>query len=72
MSRFVAGHVTKMGFLKLWITSVWTDILRSNFKGILEKWWFTAHLSFNNYQMFKKIQVKSSFGRHIGGQEYVN
>ena len=23
-----------------------------------------------NYQTFNKIQAKSSFGRHVGGQEY--
>jgi len=23
-----------------------------------------------NYQMFNKIQAKSSFGHHVGGQEY--
>ena len=27
MSEFVAGHVTKLWFLKLWITSFWTQIL---------------------------------------------
>ena len=37
MSKFVAGHVTKMGFLKLWITSFWIDILHLNFKEIVEK-----------------------------------
>ena len=48
MSKFVAGHVTKIWFLKLWITSVWTQILHLNFQG---KCWkddvvtFTAHLS---------------------------
>ena len=25
MSKFLAGHVTKMWFLKLWITSFWTQ-----------------------------------------------
>ena len=37
MSKFVAGQVTKMGFLKLWITSFWTEILHLNFKKIAEK-----------------------------------
>ena len=35
MSTFVAGHMTKKWFLKLWITSFWTEIL--NFKEIVEK-----------------------------------
>ena len=48
MSKLVTGHVTKMWFLKLWITSFWTEILHLNFK---ENCWkddvvpFTAHLS---------------------------
>ena len=37
MGRFVAGHVTKMWFLKLRITSFWTEILDLNFKEIVEK-----------------------------------
>ena len=37
MSEFVAGHVTKMWFLKLWITSFWTQILHLNFKENVEK-----------------------------------
>ena len=37
MSKFVAGHVTKMWFLKLWITSFWTQILHLNFKENVEK-----------------------------------
>ena len=40
MSKFVAGHVTKMWFFKkkkLWITSFWTKILHLNFKEIVEK-----------------------------------
>ena len=37
MGRFVAGHVTKMPFLKLRITSFWTEILDLNFKEIVEK-----------------------------------
>ena len=31
MSKFVAGHVTKMWFSKLWIASFWTQILHFNF-----------------------------------------
>ena len=44
MSKFVAGHVTKMWFLKLWITSFWTQILHLNLKedDVIT---FTAHLS---------------------------
>ena len=47
MSKFITGHVTKMWFLKLQITSFWTQILHLNFG----KCWkydvvtFTAHLS---------------------------
>ena len=37
MGRFVAGHVTKMRFLELRITSFWTEILDLNFKEIVEK-----------------------------------
>ena len=37
MSMFVAAHVTKMWFLKLWITSFWTKILLLNFKENVEK-----------------------------------
>ena len=38
MSKFVAGHLTdQMLFLKLWITSFWTEILHLNFKEIVEK-----------------------------------
>ena len=32
MSKFVAGHMTKMWFLKFWITFFWTQILHLNFK----------------------------------------
>ena len=37
MSKFVASHVTKMWFLKLWITSFWAQILHLNFKENVEK-----------------------------------
>ena len=37
MSKFVAGYVAKMCFLKLWITSFWTQILHLNFKENVEK-----------------------------------
>ena len=37
MSKFVADQVTKMRFLKLWITSFWREILHLNFKEIVEK-----------------------------------
>ena len=36
MRKLVAGHVTKMQFLKLLITSFWTEILPLNFKEIVE------------------------------------
>ena len=68
LSKFIAGHMTKSWFLKLWITSFWTQILLLNFKG---KYWkddvvtFAAHLRVT--QMFNKIQAKRSFGHHVGG-----
>ena len=37
MSKFVAGHVTKMWLLKLRITSFWTQILHLNVKENVEK-----------------------------------
>ena len=37
MCKFLAGHVNKMWFLKLWITPFWTEILYLNFKEIVEK-----------------------------------
>ena len=37
MNKFVYDHVTKMGFLKLWIASLWTQILHLNFKENVEK-----------------------------------
>ena len=39
MNQFVAGHVTKMWFLKLRITSFWTQILLLNLKESVEKMW---------------------------------
>ena len=37
MSKFVAGHVTKMWFSKFWIASFWKQILHLNFKENVEK-----------------------------------
>ena len=39
LSKFVAGHMTKMWFLNLWIIiiSFWTEILHLNFNEIVEK-----------------------------------
>ena len=37
MSKFIAGHVIKMLFLKLWITSFLTQILHVNFKETVKK-----------------------------------
>ena len=37
MNKLVNGHVTKMLFLKLWISSLWTQILHLNFKENVEK-----------------------------------
>ena len=68
MSKFVAGQVTKMLFLKLWITSFWTEMLLLN---LLKRWCGNVNsTSERNYQTFNKIQAKSSFGRYVGGQEY--
>ena len=41
------SHVAKMWFLKLWITSFWTQILYLNFKKMLKDdvVTFTAHIS---------------------------
>ena len=60
MSTFVAGHVTKMWFIKLWITSFWAEILHLNFKEIVEKmmWSRFAAPSERNYQTFYKMQEK--------------
>jgi len=67
LSKFIAGHVTKSWFLKLWITSFWTQILLLNFKEKYSKddvVTFAARLKVT--QMFK-IQAKRSFGHHVGG-----
>ena len=37
MSKFVTGHVAKMWFWKLWITSFWTEIVHLDFKEIVGK-----------------------------------
>ena len=56
MSKFLAGHVTKMWFLKLWITSFWTQALHLNFKEDVEKWCGNVYsTSERNYQTFNKI-----------------
>ena len=63
MSTFVAGNVTKMWFLKLWITFFWTEILHLNFKEIVE-WWCgnVFSTSERTYLTCNNIQAKSSFG----------
>ena len=72
MSKFVAGHVTKVWFLKLPITSFWTEILHLNFKEIVERWCGKIFsTSERTYQTFNNIQAKNSFGRRVGGQENV-
>ena len=72
MSKFVAGHVTKVWFLKLRITSFWTEILHLNFDEIVERWCGNVFsTSERTYQTFNKIQAKNSFGRRVGGQENV-
>ena len=74
MSKFVAGDVTKIGFFKKIMNDLFLNTkLAPKF---LEKWFkddvvtFRARTSERNYQTFNKIQAKSSFGRHVGGQEY--
>ena len=37
MSKFVASHMMKMWFLKLLITSFWTEILHLNLKETADK-----------------------------------
>ena len=38
---------------------------------MLKRWCGNVYsTSERNYQTFNKIQAKSSFGRHVGGQEY--
>ena len=56
MSKFVAGHVTNMWFLKFWITSFWTQILHLNFTENLEKMmWYRLQHTWRNYQTFDEI-----------------
>ena len=73
MRNFVAGHMTKMWFSKFWITSFWTQILPLNFKEskMLKRWFGKVDsISERGYQTLNKTKAKSSFGRHVGGQEY--
>ena len=38
---------------------------------MLKRWCGNVYsTSEGNYQTFNKMQAKSSFGRHVGGQEY--
>ena len=37
MRKSVAGHMTKIQFLKLWIIAFWTKILQLNFMENVEK-----------------------------------
>ena len=57
MSKFVAGLVTKMWFLKLLITPFWTQTLHLNFKENVENKSFANVYSTSerNYQTFNKI-----------------
>ena len=42
-----------------------------NFKENVERWCGNVNsTSERNYQTFNKLQAKSIFGRHVGGQEY--
>ena len=55
MNKFVAGHVTKMLFLNLWI-SFWTQAFHLHFKEDVEKMCGNVYSkSEHNYQMFNKI-----------------
>ena len=54
--------MTKVCFLKLWITSFWTEILHLNFREIVEQMMvvaFLAHLSvtFNRLTRYKQKEV---------------
>ena len=48
LSKFVAGHVTKMWFFKImnYLFNFWTQILHLNFKENFEKmmWWLLQHI----------------------------
>ena len=63
MSKFVAGPVTKIWFLKLWITSFWTQILHLNFKENFEKmmWWrLQQSVTIKNLTRYKQKVVLSA------------
>ena len=49
MSKFIAGHMIKMRFLKLWITSFLTQILHVNFKETVERmmWYLLQQITAN-------------------------
>ena len=72
ISKFVAGHVTKCDFFKT------TNYLFPNRNFALKlqgNCWKDDVVTFSaksdrKYQTFNKIQAKSSFGHHVGGQEY--
>ena len=56
MGKFVAGHATKMWFLKYLITSFWTQILHLNIKENVEIWYGNVYsTSDGNYKTFNKI-----------------
>ena len=56
MSKFLGSQVAKMWFLKLWITSFWTQALHLNFKEDVEKWCGNVYsTSEGNYETFNKI-----------------
>ena len=56
MSKFATGHVTKMLFLKLWITFFWTQAFHLNFKKDVAKMCGNVYSkSERNYQTFNKI-----------------
>ena len=59
--KFVAGHVTKMWFLKLWIISFWTQILHLNFNESVEKSSFGRQVGGQEYALQHGGQYKSYY-----------
>ena len=74
MIKFVAGHMTKMWFLNLWIIPL-SEQKFCTYKLQGNRWkdvvLFSAHLSIAIKRLTINIQAKRSFGCHVGGQEYV-
>ena len=59
MSKFIAGHVTKMWFLKLWFTSFGTKIFRLTSRKMLKCWCGNVYsTSERNYQTSTRSKQK--------------